>query len=133
MLCTSRNSDLRLRGAGAEKNNYGSATLLTAYVQLFQWNGTSVSSVSSSDLDPHLDQLVRDTDPSISQRYGYGSGSFYHQAKVVRKKMIFCYVFKIPDEHSRIRIRIHYSEVWIRGSGSVPKFHGSTTIVSRPS
>ncbi len=27
-----------------------------------------------------------------------------------------------------IRIRINKSEVWIRGSGSVPKFHGSATV-----
>jgi hypothetical protein len=25
---------------------------------------------------------------SVSQRYGYGSGSFYHQAKIVRKTLI---------------------------------------------
>jgi hypothetical protein len=31
-------------------------------------------------------------------------------------------------ENSRIRIRIHESDVWIRGSGSTPKkFHGSAT------
>jgi hypothetical protein len=62
---------------------YGSETLPTTYVQLIQWNGAPVSTVSSSDPDP--DPLVRDTDPSISQRYGYGS--FYHQAKVVRKTL----------------------------------------------
>jgi hypothetical protein len=30
------------------------------------------------------------------------------------------------DENSRIRI--HWSEVWIRGSGSIPKFHISATL-----
>jgi hypothetical protein len=31
---------------------------------------------------------------------------------------------KVTDENSRIRIRIHKSEVWSRGSGSAPTFHG---------
>jgi hypothetical protein len=36
---------------------------------------------------------------------------------------------KVKDENSRIRI--HYSEAWIRGSGpgSTPKCHGSATLV----
>ncbi len=51
--------------------------------------------------------------------------------KVISK--IFVDVLKVTDENSRIRIRvriqIHKSEVWIRGSGSVPKFHGFATLV----
>ncbi len=48
--------------------------------------------------------------------------------KVISKKR-FVDVLKVPDENSRIRI--HKSEVWIRGSasGSVPKFYGSATLV----
>jgi hypothetical protein len=50
---------------------------------------------SVADPDPHMDS----SDPyvfgpsgsgfgSISQRYRSGSGSFYHQAKIVRKTLI---------------------------------------------
>ncbi len=101
-----------------------------------------------------------------SQRYGSGSGSFYHQAKILRKTLIltvmlllfdflslkndvnvpskskkqknfflnqfFVGVLKVNDEKSRIRIRIHQSEAWIRGSGSMPICHGSATLISRP-
>jgi hypothetical protein len=39
---------------------------------------------------------------------------------------------KVNDENSRIwihiRIWIHWSEAWIRGSGSTPKCHGSATL-----
>jgi hypothetical protein len=99
---------------------------------------------------------------SISRRYGHGS--FYHQAKIVSKTLIptvlsllFDFlsfknyenepskrkqqenlfsidIFKINDENSRIRIRIHNSErAWKRGCGSVsvPKCHGSATLKSR--
>ncbi len=41
----------------------------------------------------------------------------------------FVDVLKVTDEISRIRIRIYLSEVWIRGSESVPKFHGSATLI----
>jgi hypothetical protein len=34
---------------------------------------------------------------------------------------------KVTDENIRIRIRIRWSETRIRGSGSVPKCHGSAT------
>jgi hypothetical protein len=42
--------------------------------------------------------------------------------KVISKKYFFVDILKVTDENSRIRIRIriHKSEVWIRGSGSVP-------------
>ncbi len=43
------------------------------------------------------------------------------------KKKKFCIV-KVTEERSRIRIGIHFSEVWIRGSGSAPKCHESTTL-----
>ncbi len=96
---------------------------------------------------------------SVSQRYRSGSwsGSFYHQAKIVRKTLIpyvlwllfdflslkndvnapfkkICFfgVLKVNDKDSRIRIRIHWSEAWIRGSGSTPKCHGSATLLKRP-
>jgi hypothetical protein len=49
------------------------------------------------------------------------------------KQKIFVDVLKVTYENSRIRIRIliriHKSEVWIPGSGSIQKFHGSTTLI----
>ncbi len=36
---------------------------------------------------------------------------------------------KIAGSGSRIRIRIHQSEAWIRGSGPTPKCHGSATLL----
>ncbi len=86
---------------------------------------------------------------SISQRYGSrsrsGSGSFCHQAKIVRKTLIpialwlifyflsFVAILVVTDENSRIRIRIriHLSEAWMRRSGSrsTPKCHGSATLL----
>jgi hypothetical protein len=54
--------------------------------------------------------------------------------KVISKET-FCFLFifvdvlKVTDENNTIRIRIHKSEVWICESGSVPKFHGSATLV----
>jgi hypothetical protein len=51
--------------------------------------------------------------------------------------LFFGSILKVSDENSRIRIRIririgiwiHLSEPWIRGSGSIPKCHGSATLV----
>jgi hypothetical protein len=42
----------------------------------------------------------------------------------------FVGLLKVIDESRRIRIRIriHLSEAWIRGSGSTPKCHGSATL-----
>jgi hypothetical protein len=37
--------------------------------------------------------------------------------------------WKVTDKKSRIRIQIRWSEVWIGGSGSVPKCQGSRNIV----
>jgi hypothetical protein len=52
----------------------------------------------------------------------------YLQKEVRRKtfclNLFFVGIFKVNDENSRIRIRIHYSETWIRGSGSTPKCFG---------
>jgi hypothetical protein len=58
---------------------------------------------------------------SISQRYG--SGSFHHQAKIVRKILIPAYCFVTSFElfifgtDPRIRIRIHTKMSWIRNTG----------------
>jgi hypothetical protein len=79
-------------------------------------------------LDP--DPFVRGTDPAVS---------FNHHSKNSKKKLdSYCFVtslwvvdgLKVNDENSRIqsRIRIHWSEARIRGSGSVPKCHGSATL-----
>ncbi len=102
--------------------------------------------------DPHVFWPPRSGSGSISQRYGSGSksGSFYHQAKIIRKTLIptaltsfWLFIFQndvnAPSKRNkqktririRIRIRIH-SEAWIRGSrsgaGSTPKCHGSATL-----
>ncbi len=44
-----------------------------------------------------------------------------------RNKQFFVSILKVGDENSRI----HQSEAWIRGSGSLPKCRGSATLVSR--
>jgi len=51
--------------------------------------------------------------------------------KKLRKKALFVDVLKDTDENSliRIRIRILQSDVWILGSGSVPKFHRSAILM----
>jgi hypothetical protein len=108
---------------------------------------------------------VADPDPNPSDPHVFGppgSGSFYHQAKIVRKtwiptvsrllfdflslkirtvpskvisrktlpkKLVFCWRLEGNDENRRIRI--HYSEAWICGSGSTPKSHGSPTMVKK--
>jgi hypothetical protein len=52
------------------------------------------------------------------------------QSKKLLKKSFLVDVLKVTDENRRIRIRIriHLSDVWIRGSGSALKFHGSATL-----
>jgi hypothetical protein len=65
---------------------------------------------------PDPDPLVRGTGT-----YRSGSGSFHHQAKIVKKKLLFL----LFCEKSRIRIR--WSELRIRGS--VPKCQGSGTLL----
>jgi hypothetical protein len=87
--------------------------------------------------DPYVFGPPRSASGSINQRYGSGSGSFYHQAKIVRKALMptvlwllydflslkndvrvnitskgnkqknFVDILKITDKNSRIRIRIH--------------------------
>jgi hypothetical protein len=37
------------------------------------------------------------------------------------------WILKVDDENSRVRI--HYLEAWICGSGSTPKIHGSATLL----
>jgi hypothetical protein len=53
-------------------------------------------------------------------------------SKKLFKKLVFCrHLGKVYDENSRIRI--HWSETWIRGSrsgsGSTPKCHESATLL----
>jgi hypothetical protein len=45
---------------------------------------------------------------------------------ISRKNLLFVGILKATYEQSRIRIR--KSVVWIHGSGSVQKCHGSTTL-----
>ncbi len=45
--------------------------------------------------------------------------------------LFFVGVLKVNDENSRIRIRIHKSEAWIRRSRPGPKCHGSAKLVCR--
>jgi hypothetical protein len=79
------------------------------------------SSVSDPNPDPP-DSHVFGSPGSGSIIQSFGSGSFYNSAKIVRKtlistvlckktflKYVFCFVLKVNDENSRIRIRI-----WIR-------------------
>jgi hypothetical protein len=47
--------------------------------------------------------------------------------KTQEKFCFFVAILKATDEKSRIRIRTGKSLIRIRGSGTVPKFHGSTT------
>ncbi len=51
-----------------------------------------------------------------------------NEQKTLEEKNGFVGILRVKDENSRIWIRIHWSEVRIRGSGSVPKCHGSTTL-----
>ncbi len=125
------------------------------------FRGTSVQDPDPDPPDQHVFGPPGSGFGSISQRYGSGSGSFYHRAKIVRKTLIptilwlfltfylwkmylqkvisrknknknlfFVGILRVYDENSRIRIRIHLSEAWIRGSGSgsTPKCHGSGTL-----
>jgi hypothetical protein len=69
---------------------------------------------------------------------GSGSRSFFYQAKKSKKNLdiyycfekniIFVVILKASDEKSRIRIRNLL--LGIRGSGSVIKCHGSTTLIN---
>jgi hypothetical protein len=54
---------------------------------------------------------------------------FGYEQKNLLEKIVFVSVLKVIDEKSRIRIKIRESQVRIRESGSVPKSHGSGTLV----
>jgi hypothetical protein len=100
---------------------------------------TSRALTSIADPDPYVFEPPESG--SVSQRYGYGSGSgpFYHQAKIERKTLnpTVCNFFKTyllkndvnvasksskqkKFENSRIRIRTNMSRIrntgWRRGS-----------------
>jgi hypothetical protein len=49
---------------------------------------TSILPYSVADPDPHVFGRPESGSGSTSQRYGSGSGSFYHRAKIVRKPLI---------------------------------------------
>jgi hypothetical protein len=59
----------------------------------------------------------------------------YSNQQKKKKKKFFVVVLKVNDENSRIpsQIRINWSETRIHvsgpGSGSLPKYHGSATLV----
>ncbi len=64
-------------------------------MQLFQWTpdsgriqGSQNCSLKSSVADPDPHVFRPSGSGSISQRYGSGSGFFYHHAKIVRKTLI---------------------------------------------
>ncbi len=54
------------------------------------WNGQSIRIFMETSSDADQDPLVFGPSGSVSQRYG--SGSFYHQAKIVRKPLTYCIV-----------------------------------------
>jgi hypothetical protein len=68
--------------------------------------------------------------------FNYGSGSTSHKVTVptvpVPVPVPQLCIWKVTDENSRIRIRIHESEAWTRGSGSVQKCHGTATQPLKP-
>jgi hypothetical protein len=51
--------------------------------------------------------------------------------KVLNKKLEEEKIFFVADEKGMIRIRIRKSEVRIRGSGTVPKWHRSGIVLKR--
>jgi hypothetical protein len=124
----------------------------------WQWShcdgdGHCCGSRSPSPKDPYVFGPPGSGFGSVRQRYG--SGSFYHQAKIVRKTLIptvlwllydflslkwckctfkkykqknsFVGILKVSDKNSRIWI--HYADARIRGSGSVTKCHVSARLV----
>ncbi len=77
---------------------------------------------------------------SVGHRYGSGSGSFHHHAKIERETLSSSVLFLLYDFYqcsgsvgsvcfwaSRIRIRIRYSDVRILGSGTASGSYGSGT------
>jgi hypothetical protein len=110
---------------------------------------TSKVNISSSVVVPYV---LDDPDPS----FFYKSGSFHQQAEKVRKTLISGIFLllslktdvKVPSKSNKQKnleqkvfcwhLVSHWrqkkdpnrnSAVWIRGSGSVPKNHGSTTLI----
>jgi hypothetical protein len=67
-------------------NNVPGIVLLQRETSDSFWIFNSVADPNSDPPDPH--DFGPPGSGSISQRYGSGSGSFYHHAKVVRKTMI---------------------------------------------
>jgi hypothetical protein len=53
-----------------------------------------------------------------------------NKQRILEKNLFLLASWKPPDENSRIRIRIHKSVIRICGTGSVPKCHGSTTLLT---
>jgi hypothetical protein len=51
-----------------------------------------------------------------------------NKAEKIRKNLLFIGVLKVKDENIRIQTRIQWSKAQTRGSVSVPKCHGSTTL-----
>jgi hypothetical protein len=84
---------------------------------------------SVPDPDPHV---IGPPGPgSTSQRYGSGSGSFYHHAKIVRKNNLDSYYFVTLCDFLSLKNYVNVpSKAWIRGSGSgsTPKLHGFATL-----
>ncbi len=90
-----------------------------------------------------LDPLVRGTDPArapdpgflllwllndfLSKKNDVNGPSKSNKQKNLELKFLVG-VLKVKDENSKIRIRIHWSKARIRGSGSVQKCQGSTTL-----
>jgi ssDNA-binding Zn-finger/Zn-ribbon topoisomerase 1 len=87
---------------------------------------------------------------SVSHKHGSGSGSFLHQAKIVKKTLISTILWLIYDFSSLkndVNVPVFWIRIWIRiriflsipgpygsavrilASGSVPKCHGSATLV----
>jgi hypothetical protein len=56
---------------------------------------------------------------------------FASKSNKQKRKLFFVGILKVTDEKSRIRIPIRMSVERIRGSGSIPKCHGSTTMNTR--
>ncbi len=66
---------------------FSTAFVVPCLTTLVSQVGKLKSSVADPDPDPP-DPHVFGPSGSISQRYGSGSGSFYHHAKIVRKTLM---------------------------------------------
>ncbi len=117
---------LQCCGSGSES---GSICFWTSWIRIWIRILLSSSKNSKKNLDSYcfvtsfrlfIFEILCRCIPSKSNKQ---ENFFLHQ--------FFVGVLKVNDENSRIRIRIHLSEAWIRGSGSgfTPKCHGSATLV----